>query len=89
MYIYYIHIKFVSIHSAKKMVKRHTVLLLLVFVIMFSYNVLEGGAYQNQVAFSRKELKAQQKVSFTGMDPSLGGQVSGATDAGGRVLADT
>ena len=83
MYIYYIHIKFVSIHSAKKMVKRHTVLLLLVFVIMFSYNVLEGGAYQNQVAFSRKELKAEQKVSFTGMDPSLGGQVSGATDAGG------
>lgn len=65
------------------MAKRHTVLLLLVFVIMFSCNVLEGGAYQNQVAFSRKELKAEQKVSFTGMTPSFGGQVSGATNAAG------
>ncbi|KAI4968551.1 hypothetical protein ZWY2020_045881 [Hordeum vulgare] len=69
--------------TSKKMTKRHTVLLLLVFAIIFSCNVLKCGAYQNQVAFSRKELKAEQKVSFTGMSPSLGGLVSGATNAGG------
>jgi hypothetical protein len=55
----------------KNMAKPHTVVLLLVFMIMF-YNVLEGGAYPDQVAFSRKELK-----------PALAGQVSGATNAEG------
>jgi hypothetical protein len=65
------------------MAKTHTVLVLLVFVVMFSYNVVEGGAYQEEMAFSRKELKPEQKPSIGGMNPSLGEQLSGATNAEG------
>ena len=75
--------KTVSIDSAKRMAQRYIVVLLLVFVVMFPYNVLEGGAYTNQVAFSRKELKAEHKQSFGGMSPSLGGQISGTIHAEG------
>ena len=65
------------------MVKPHSVVLLLVFVIMFSYNVVESGAYPDQVAFSRKELKPEHKISIGGMSTSLGGQVSAANNAEG------
>ena len=44
---------------------------------------MEGGAYENQVAFSRKELNPEQKVSFGGMGSSLGGKLSGKKNAGG------
>uniref|UniRef100_A0A3B6C0U4 Uncharacterized protein n=1 Tax=Triticum aestivum TaxID=4565 RepID=A0A3B6C0U4_WHEAT len=50
---------------------------------MFSSNVLEGVAHQSQVVFSRKVINAEQKASFSGMSSSLGGHVSGATNAGG------
>uniref|UniRef100_A0ACD5Z2Q3 Uncharacterized protein n=1 Tax=Avena sativa TaxID=4498 RepID=A0ACD5Z2Q3_AVESA len=72
-----------TFHSAKNMAKTHTIVVLLVFVIMFSYHVVEGGAYPEQVAFSRKELKPEHKLSIGGMSQSLGGQVSGATSAEG------
>ncbi|EMS53154.1 hypothetical protein TRIUR3_06930 [Triticum urartu] len=65
------------------MAKRNTVGLLLVLAIMFSYNVLEGGAHQSQVVFSRKVMNTEQKASFSGISSSLGGHVFGATNAGG------
>ncbi|VAH40856.1 unnamed protein product [Triticum turgidum subsp. durum] len=65
------------------MAKRNTVGLLLVLAIMLSYNVLEDGAHQSQVVFSRKVTNAEHKASFSGMTSSLGGRVSGATNAGG------
>jgi hypothetical protein len=85
MYVYGNSYNFLLyIHSAKNMAKPHTVVLLLVFMIMFSYNVLEGGAYPDQVSFSRKELKPEHnKLSIGGMSPSLGVHVSGATNAEG------
>ncbi|SPT15814.1 unnamed protein product [Triticum aestivum] len=65
------------------MAKRNTVVLLLALAIVLSYSVLEGVAQKSQVAFSRKVMNTEQKASFSRMIPSLGGQVSGATDAGG------
>ncbi|KQJ81751.1 hypothetical protein BRADI_5g02850v3 [Brachypodium distachyon] len=60
------------------MAKRQTILMLIVFVIMFSYTVVEGGAYKNEEALSRKGLKEERKLSF-----STGQVVSGATNVGG------
>ena len=65
------------------MAKRNTIVLLLVLAIVLSYNVLEGVAHQSQVAFSRKVMNTEQKASFSRVIPSLGGQVLGATNAGG------
>ncbi|KAF7013361.1 hypothetical protein CFC21_027446 [Triticum aestivum] len=65
------------------MAKRNTVVLLLALAIVLSYSVLEGVAQKSQVAFSRKVMNTEQKASFSRMIPSLGGQVLGATNAGG------
>ncbi|CAM0907999.1 unnamed protein product [Alopecurus aequalis] len=71
------------LETSEKMAKKHTVVLLLLFVIMLSYHVLEGDAHPNQVAFSRKDLRPEHKHSVGGRSPSLGEQLTGANHAGG------
>lgn len=67
------------------MARKHTILLVLSLVILFSYTLVEGGTNQNQVAFSRKGLKEERKLAVSGMIPSLSGlsgQATSTTNAG-------